>query len=610
MNTEKILVEIASFCDPELLNTINSALIQADYPERVCFSVCYQSDDVEDYEKLKKIKNCKVVWLKEKEATGSCYARYLCQRLIDDEKYIYQIDSHMRFVKHWDTKLIEELLSLNDDKAIISFYPPTCTEEMMKLSLDDTTFDNPSNGGLMCVTEFRTPDSPFTTINCNSLIKGDEKEHKRNAFISAGNLFSFSGLHKEVLHDKNMFFYGDELFMSLKLFTYGWNVYSSGQSYIYHQYNRKNQKFPRVANAMEKEKNAFVELLNNKNDAIYLEKYDMGTKRTIDEYEKFSGIDFDNRIIYMNAETGEAENEKYIGKLSYINGRAAEREKNLSKKEIIEVIVVDLFNEYKESITNCLQNAANKESIRFIVGSISKNNPSKHDIKELNIKKFVSFNENIKYTEIVNKLTASVGDNYVAIVDSSIRFLKDWDKYLCENIKNCGNKAALTNWVWYVQDINLENVQPYFNISMKLRQFYYYLPVLEYDSTVNFSNIKNPYQTPFIFDGFIFYHSSVLKKIEFDPKLSYEEHKYLYSMRLWTSGINLYLPQVSYFIRTKEEKKLNTDNQNIDVVCALCGIRNAYSRNVEANYPYDIGNERPLWSWRDYINDNSDENKS
>ena len=39
---------------------------------------------------------------------------------------------------------------------------------------------------------------------------------------------------------------------------------------------------------MEKEKNAFVELLNNKNDAIYLEKYDMGTKRTIDEYEKIS----------------------------------------------------------------------------------------------------------------------------------------------------------------------------------------------------------------------------------------------------------------------------------------------------------------------------------
>ena len=35
----KILVEIASYKDPELLNTINSALVQADNPNRVYFSI-------------------------------------------------------------------------------------------------------------------------------------------------------------------------------------------------------------------------------------------------------------------------------------------------------------------------------------------------------------------------------------------------------------------------------------------------------------------------------------------------------------------------------------------------------------------------------------------
>ena len=106
---DKILVEIAAFCDPEVVNTVKSALIQADYPERIHFSICYQSDNIDDYNELMKVKNCKIKHLKESEARGSVYARYLCQQMIKDEKYIYQIDSHMRFVKHWDTKIIKQL---------------------------------------------------------------------------------------------------------------------------------------------------------------------------------------------------------------------------------------------------------------------------------------------------------------------------------------------------------------------------------------------------------------------------------------------------------------------------------------------------------------------
>ena len=32
MENEKILIEIAAYCDDELLNTVKSALIQAKYP--------------------------------------------------------------------------------------------------------------------------------------------------------------------------------------------------------------------------------------------------------------------------------------------------------------------------------------------------------------------------------------------------------------------------------------------------------------------------------------------------------------------------------------------------------------------------------------------------
>ena len=62
-NEDKILIEIASYCDSELLNTVNSALIQADFPNRIYFAICYQSDNLEDYDKLKKIENCKVTYI-------------------------------------------------------------------------------------------------------------------------------------------------------------------------------------------------------------------------------------------------------------------------------------------------------------------------------------------------------------------------------------------------------------------------------------------------------------------------------------------------------------------------------------------------------------------
>ena len=34
---ETILIEIAAYIDPEVVNTVKSALIQADYPDRIHF---------------------------------------------------------------------------------------------------------------------------------------------------------------------------------------------------------------------------------------------------------------------------------------------------------------------------------------------------------------------------------------------------------------------------------------------------------------------------------------------------------------------------------------------------------------------------------------------
>ena len=72
----KILIEIAAYRDPDLLNTVSSAIKQADYPERVFFAICYQGDKKGDYEALEKNPNIKLQYLKESEVKGLCYARH------------------------------------------------------------------------------------------------------------------------------------------------------------------------------------------------------------------------------------------------------------------------------------------------------------------------------------------------------------------------------------------------------------------------------------------------------------------------------------------------------------------------------------------------------
>ena len=598
--TDKILVEIAAYCDPELLNTVKSAMIQADNPDRVYFAICYQDDNLDIYNELLKMSNCKLTYLTEQQARGSVFARYLCQKMIEDEKYIFQIDSHMRFVKHWDTKIIEELEMLNDPKAILSVYPPFCNESMMALPLDDPTYDKPAQGGMMYTDGFR--DSATYFVQCNSLPleRKDPRAYKRNAFLAAGNMFTYAEAHKVVTHDPDMYFYGDEMPMSIRLFTHGWNVYNPGVCYVYHQYERKNQKFPPVTNAMLNENKKLMKLLGIDMAEEDLGKYGLGTERSLKEYEELFGINFKEKLVYMNAELGEYENPDYIGKISYIQQKRTERSKLKTEKETIEVIIVDLFDEYKDCIKWTLSKTENPENIQFIVATKTEKEPSASYIKKNNVKSIVKLTEKDNYVTALSKATKELGDSYVILLDGSMRLLKGWDNYLTETIKLCGQNTVLTSWVWLATpETDLNSFYNYNNVIKDLDRFYNNLPFLKFNNSVDLSKRTRPYITPFISDGFMFTKSEVFKTIPVDPSLTFEEHQCLYAVRMWTNGIDIYYPQSSFIVRTKEEQRFHGGVPHQEKVSALLGLNNYSSKKMESNYEYDLGDKRPLWAWYD-----------
>ena len=614
-NNDKILILIASYCDDELLNTVHSALIQADNPSRIHFSICYQSDNLKDYEELKKINNCKIKYMKASEARGTCYARNICKQMIEDEKFVFQIDSHMRFVKHYDSKLIEQFTSLNDSKASISFYPPSCTEEMMKLPLDDKIFDNPGPGCIMHVKNFRKDLFPFLEFGAMQ-IDNNDTPFRKNPFISAANYFALADIYKTILEDPKMFFYGDELPMAIRYYTNGMNNYTASKCYIYHKYVSKLRKMPEITNSYVNEQYRFLKLLklgeyeydyDNEFDGI--EQFGLGKVRSLKDFENFSGVDFKNKKIYMSAELGDFENEKLKNKISYLKWQDFSISQKKAQQKKLEVIIVDFFDGYRECIESCLKNAKNINNIQFIVGTTANNMPLKNNN---HIKKIVNYSEHDSYTKILSNLTNFLGNGYAAVVDSSFRFLDGWDEYLCNTIKTCGENAALTSWIWLTDEPSkAEQIGPYINCIKDFNGFYDFLPSLKYNSKISLENRKAPYQTPFISDGFLFCNSELLKNIKIDPNLTYQEELMIYSLRLWTNGIDIFYPDVSYIYKLKSEDFFNTDKHNYPVICALQGINNYYSRQLESGYMYDIGTKRTVWSWFDFMNyDYSNDNNT
>lgn len=238
MNT--IFVSIASYRDPELPKTVKNLLLNAEFPELLKV-VVYEQNDADDasiYGKYPE-KYVRVIRESHNNAKGPYYARAIIQQYYKDEKYYLQIDSHMRTVKHWDTKLIN-MLKLLPKPAVLTQYPP-------EYSLETGEFDpNTVRSGLY-IQGFGHIDK-FTRIQSDIV----EKRCKHFGFIKQyypyvsrawAACFSFSegSIAKDAPYDIELehLFFGEELDITLKLYTRGYNLYSPHVSIFYTMFDRK-----------------------------------------------------------------------------------------------------------------------------------------------------------------------------------------------------------------------------------------------------------------------------------------------------------------------------------------------------------------------------------
>ncbi|MFH8136214.1 GlcNAc-transferase family protein [Pantoea osteomyelitidis] len=320
----RIFASIASYRDPELVPTIKNLVSQAASPEKLHVAVCWQNNEsteiflqagmklintsmLNDFELLEyKLNGARIdiINVRYHRSQGACWARNMAEKCYDNEAYFLQIDSHCRFIESWDSEMIVLLTSLKEKSAkpVLSHYPtgydPANEEERLKI-------DQISRIAFL---KFNDDSIPITFP-----VSYSSDTPVRSMYLAGGFIFAEGSFVKEVPNDPQIFFCGEEIMMSARAFTHGYDIYTPHRILLWHYYNRKNVKVWDDHNK-EAKKNGQVEMiwwerncLSNKrlrhffdikkDNNCELGIYAPGSVRSLREFEYASGISFKKHAV-------------------------------------------------------------------------------------------------------------------------------------------------------------------------------------------------------------------------------------------------------------------------------------------------------------------------
>jgi hypothetical protein len=307
----KIFVQIASYRDPELLPTIRDCINKSKYPENLTFGICWQRDETESMEEFTNDERFKILDYHWTESKGLCWARSEIQKLWEGEEYTMQLDSHHRFLQDWDVELIDMMNMVESEKPIITSY---------------AGMYRPSDNQLLNIEPYRMVASNFTPggtilFRPHGIPNWQTLEKPIPARFVSGHFFFTIGKHcEEYKYDPNIYFAGDEISLSIRSYTLGYDLFHPHKTVVWHEYTREGRTKHWTDFNQENKNNGIVEkqwwemdndskrrlrhMLQEEDNNIDLGIYGLGDVRTHKDYEDYAGINFKNRKLHLETIKG------------------------------------------------------------------------------------------------------------------------------------------------------------------------------------------------------------------------------------------------------------------------------------------------------------------
>lgn len=296
----RIFVQIASYRDPELLPTLRDCDAKARHPERLRFGICWQRDQHETLAEFADDPRVRVHAVDWRESQGACWARSLVQQMYAGEDYTLQLDSHHRFVEGWDELLIEMAGQTGVSKPLLTAYAPSFDPA------DDTKFVR--EPWSLAFDRFIPEGAVFFKPESMPGWQ-DMTRPQPGRFVSAHFLFTLGRFCTEVPYDPYYYFHGEEISLSARAFTHGYDIFYPHRVVVWHEYTRRYR-----TKHWDDHVEGNVEVTwNQRNDATHRRnrilfgmepgdvdfgQYGFGSERTLQDYERYAGLHFRLRLVH------------------------------------------------------------------------------------------------------------------------------------------------------------------------------------------------------------------------------------------------------------------------------------------------------------------------
>jgi len=319
-----IFVSVPSYRDPECPHTVADIFEKATYPGRVFVGVCQQNEP-QDTDCLttttaqRFLPNIRVMRLSASEARGPVYARALIeQQLFRDEAYYLNVDSHTLFIPGWDVEAIQQLAMCPSEKPVLTCYPPDYDISSRQLPAEQPAV----------FLKFRGfhPKLGFSEQD-PVRFRHTPTEPQPSLFWAGGFSFTLGEVVRQVPFDINLqyIFLGEEITMAARLYTHGFDTFAPMRNIVYHytprktatgaprplfweQFYKKDGKCKVTSDVREERK--LLEQSGNRRMRALLKgelddvTYGLGTTRTLQQFQDFIGLDFNERLCKRHSKLG------------------------------------------------------------------------------------------------------------------------------------------------------------------------------------------------------------------------------------------------------------------------------------------------------------------
>ena len=240
-SNELIFVSIASYRDIQLVPTVQDLLLKAQAPSLLRFGICWQHDpqDPDDvplpFLEDAQFRVLDVDW---RQSRGACWARAEVMKLWQGEQYFLQLDSHCRFAQDWDTRLIRMMAQIKMETG--SSKPILSTYAFPFDPISPYVFGQEHLAGeaqLMGIGAFSTDGIPLLKPLPIPQVAAHTAPLPAR-FLAAGFLFTLGSLVEQVPYDPELYFFGEEITMTLRAFTAGFDLFHPVEQIVWHDYVR------------------------------------------------------------------------------------------------------------------------------------------------------------------------------------------------------------------------------------------------------------------------------------------------------------------------------------------------------------------------------------